>query len=186
LDPQVPIEKYLEKMKRIYISMDRAYKEASAFYFFHYTIAEYLFLLRGFWSLPGGMKREISDRATNMCDPSKRDHYLCPLNLEDRCLLYPYRTMICRLHGLPFGVRRPDGQRDEGPGCSKFEEEIKRKGLPSRRIERTPFYTGLANLEREIRIEISHFGRFKKTIAEMIRDGGEEEDLARISKGLRK
>jgi Fe-S-cluster containining protein len=194
------ITNHLEKLKMIYESMDRAYKDAAVFYdfdcrgcqdnccttyFFHYTLVEYLYLLRGFWTLEQGMKEEIMKRAMVMCDPLKRDNYLCPLNLSGRCLLYPYRAMICRLHGLPFEVERRDGQRDEGPGCAKFEKERRLKGLPYRRIERTPFYTALANLEREIRAEIPNFRRFKKTIAEMIRDGGEKRDLARILESLR-
>jgi hypothetical protein len=198
---QAPIGTYLEKLKTIYDSMDRTYGEAAAFYsfdcrgcqdnccttyFFHYTIAEYLYLLQGFWALEEGLKKEILERAMNMCDPSKRYSYLCPLNLQGRCLLYPYRTMICRLHGLPFEVQRPDGQRDEGPGCPRFEKKRAIKGLPERRIDRTLLYTDLANLEREIRSEIRHFPRFKKTIAEMIRDGGKEGNIPRILKSLTK
>lgn len=190
----MPIPTYAEKLKTIYGSIDRAYAEAAGFYhfncqdcpdnccstyFFHYTISEYFCLLQGFWALEEDMKREIRDRATKMCDPRKRGTYLCPLNLRGRCLLYPYRTMICRLHGLPFEVQRPDGQREAGPGCGQFEQERTLKGLPYRKIDRTPFYTDLANLEREIRIEVAYFQRFKKTIAEMIRDGGKEEDAAR-------
>jgi len=197
----VPIATYLEKLKTIYRSMDRTYRDASAFYFFdcqgcpdnccttyffHYTLAEYLYLLQGFWTLEEGMKEEIMGRATNMCDPMRRDTYLCPLNLRSRCLLYPYRTMICRLHGLPFELQRPGDQRSEGQGCAKFEKERMLKGLPYRRIDRTPFYTDLANLEREIRTEIGYSQRFKKTIAEMIRDGGKEESLSRILECLAK
>lgn len=181
--------------------MDRTYRDASAFYgfdcqgcpdnccatyFFHYTIAEYLYLLQGFWTLEKGMKEEMMQRATNMCDPLRRDHYLCPINFGDRCLLYPYRAMICRLHGLPFEVQRPDGQREEGPGCAQWERERRRKGLPQRRIDRTPFYTDLANLEREIRTEVGYFQKFKKTIAEMIQEGGKEENLAKILERLAK
>jgi hypothetical protein len=195
----VPIATYLEKLKTIYGFMDRAYGDSSAFYsfdcqgcpdnccttyFFHYTIAEYLYLLQGFWTLEEGMKEEIMRRAKNMCNPLKKDNYLCPINLGDRCLVYPYRTIICRLHGLPFEVQRPDGQKDEGPGCAKFEKERTIKGLLYRRIDRTPFYTDLANLEREIRTEIGYFEKFKKTIAEMIQDGGKEEDLPRTLKSL--
>lgn len=199
LEFQVPIATYLEKLKTIYDSMDRTYGQAAVFYgfdcrecpdnccttyFFHYTIAEYLYLLQGFWNFEESMREKILRGAMDRCDPSKRDNYLCPLNLEGQCLLYPYRTMICRLHGLPFEIQRPDGRREQGPGCAQFEEERTHKRLPYQRIERTPFYTALANLEREIRAEIPHFGRFKKTIAEMIRDGGKEEGLPAILKSL--
>ena len=76
--------------------------------------------------------------------------------------------MICRLHGLPYEMIRPDGKRGEGPGCAKFERDRTQKGLPYRRIDRTPFYQELADLERKIRQELSAQERSKKTIAEMI------------------
>jgi len=195
----MPIEAHVKKLKTIYSAMDREYAKAASFYsfgcqecpdnccstyFFHYTIAEYLYLLQGFWALNREKKEEIMEQATNMCDPMPRDSYLCPLNLRGLCVLYPHRTMICRLHGLPFEVQRPDGQREEGPGCPRFENERTRTGLPYRRIERTPFYTDLVNLERKIRAEVPHFRRFKKTIAEMIRDGGKKESLPAILRSL--
>jgi hypothetical protein len=198
---QASIEIHLEKTKTIYRSMDRAYRDWAAYYgfdcrgcednccttyFFHYTFAESLYLLRGFRTLEEGMQGEILERATNMCNPPSRDHYLCPLNLGGRCLLYPYRTMICRLHGLPFEVKRQNGPKDEGPGCPQFEKGRALTGLPYRRIDRTPFYTDLANLERKIRAEISPSRKFKKTVAEIIRDGGREVDLRKILQSLMK
>jgi hypothetical protein len=180
---------YLERLNDIYESMDRAYREGMAFYgfdcsgcqdnccrtyFFHYTLAEYFYLLKGFSTLEAGRQREVAQRAETMSDRIQKEDYLCPLNVSGRCLLYPYRAMICRLHGLPFEVQRPDGRREEGPGCGKFERERTLKGLSYRRTDRTPFYMDLANLEREIRAELHYFQRFKKTIAEMIRDGGKE------------
>jgi len=197
----VPIESYLKKLRNIYETMDRAYGEAMAFYgfdcngcqdnccrthFFHYTIAEYLFLIRGFSTLEGGLQEEIVTRAQEMSDSGQKENYLCPLNLHGRCLLYPYRAMICRLHGLPFEVQRPDGLIDEGPGCERFEKEGFCRGLPYRRIDRTPFYRDLANLEREIRQEIQYPRKFKLTIAEMLKDGQGEEDVWRILKAAEK
>ena len=195
----MPIEAHVKKLKTIYRAMDREYAKAASFYsfgcqgcpdnccstyFFHYTIAEYLYLLQGFWALDREKKEEIMEQTTNMCDPMPRDSYLCPLNLRGLCVLYSHRTMICRLHGLPFEVQRPEGQKDEGTGCAKFEKERALSGLPYRRISRTPFYTGLANLEREIRAGIGYFQGFKKTIAEMIRDGGKKENLRGIMDSL--
>jgi hypothetical protein len=198
---QSPLEAHLQKIKTIYRSMDRAYRDCAAYYdfdcqgcednccttyFFHYTFAESLYLLEGLRTLEEGMKEEILERATNMGNPSSRDHYLCPLNFGGRCLLYPYRTMICRLHGLPFEVKRPNGPKEEGPGCPQLEKERALKGLHCRRIDRTPFYADLAKLEGKIRAEISPSRKFKKTIAEMIRDGGREGGLRKILPSLMK
>lgn len=180
------VEDYLDRLKWIYESMDRVYVDMATFYgfectgcedncchtyFYHYTIAEYFFLLKGFSTLANSMREDIADRAQRMCQPSAREDYLCPINVDGLCILYPYRAMICRLHGLPYEVRRPDGQREEGPGCARFEKESAHRGLSYRRIDRTPFYKDLADLELEIRQTIPCPPRFKKTIAEMIRDG---------------
>lgn len=186
-------EIYMKRLSEIYESMDRAYGEGMAFYgfdcsgcqdncchtyFFHYTLAEYFYLLQGFSALEAQRQREIVQRAKNMCDLNQKENYMCPLNFSGQCLLYPYRTMICRLHGLPFEVQSPDGcSRDEGPGCAKFEQQKARKGLPCRRIDRTPFYRDMASLERQIREEIHYPFRFRKTIAEMLRSGGNKEGL---------
>ena len=188
-------EVYLKRLKDIYESMDRAYGEGMAFYgfdcfgcqdnccrtyFFHYTLAEYFYLLKGFLTFEAGKQQEIVQRARNISDLIKKEEYICPLNVSGRCLLYPYRAMICRLHGLPFEVHRPDGRREEMPGCAKFERERMLKGLPYRRIDRTPFYRDLANLERGIRQDIRYPQKFRKTIAEMLRNGKNDEDLLRF------
>jgi len=180
---------HLERLEKIYLSMDQAFEGLAAFYgfdcqgcqdncchtyFYHYTIAEYLYLLQGLFALPGEKGEEVMERARVMGDPGKKEDYLCPLNQDGRCLLYSHRTMICRLHGLPFEFRRPDGRREEGSGCSKLEDERRIRGLPYRRIDRTPFYTDLACLERNIREEIGYSQKLKKTIAEMLRDRGED------------
>jgi hypothetical protein len=94
--------------------------------------------------------------------------------------------MICRLHGLPFEMQRPDGLIDEGPGCERFEKERIRQGLPCRRIDRTPFYRDLANLEKNIRQAVQYPHRFKMTIAEMLKEGPGEEDVWRMLKGAKK
>jgi hypothetical protein len=115
-----------------------------------------------------------------MSDLREKQNYMCPLNVDNHCILYPFRTMICRLHGLPYELRRPDGKKEEGPGCAKFEEERQKKRLPYKRIDRSPFYTDLANLEREIRQSIGFGHQFKKTIAEIIRDGAVSESEKEI------
>lgn len=181
------IQACLDRLAGIYDSMDRAYRGMAALhgfectgcednccrtYFYHYTAAEYLYLLKGFAALEGPVREEIMDRARKMCKPGVRADYLCPLNVDGLCILYPYRSMICRLHGLPYTVKRPDSRKEEGPGCDRFEAERLRKGLAYRRIDRTPFYRELALLELEIRRSIPCPPRFKKTIAEMLRDGG--------------
>lgn len=167
--------------------MDRAYRDSAVFYgfdcigcrdnccrtyFYHFTIAESLYLVQGLSTLCKTEVEEVFERAKRMGDPNhRRENYLCPLNVDEHCILYPFRTLICRLHGLPYELWRPDGQKEEGPGCIKFEEERQLKRLPYQRIDRSPFYRDLATLEREIRQSLGYHKKFKKTIAEMISDG---------------
>jgi hypothetical protein len=170
--------------------MDQAFSALASFYdfeckgcddncctthFYHYTMAEKLYLFHGLSTLNLSERAEALQRAQRMCAPDAQSNYLCPVNVNGRCTLYSYRTMICRLHGLPYLMIRPDGKGGEGPGCAKFERERTEKGRPYRRIDRTPFYQELAFLERKIRQELSVQERSKKTIAEMLVEWEREE-----------
>jgi MFS superfamily sulfate permease-like transporter len=84
--------------------------------------------------------------------------------------------MICRLHGLPYELKRPHKQKEIGHGCHKFEAESKGKKLPYFKLDRTIFYTEIAKLEREIREKISSKQSYKKTIADMFKDKDIEMD----------
>lgn len=180
------LDVHLDRLKEIYAAMDRAYQDLADFYefdcsgcrqncchtyFFHYTHAEYFYLLKGVGTLNGRLRDEAVRRARRMCEPDARSEYLCPLNLDGRCILYPYRTMICRLHGLPYEWRWPDGRVEVGPGCDRFEHQRAERSQPYRRLDRTTSYTDLAHLEARIRRILSAPPPFRKTIAEMIRDG---------------
>lgn len=35
----------------------------------------------------------------------KNEQILCPLNVDDKCILYPYRPLACRLYGWPLDLR---------------------------------------------------------------------------------
>lgn len=186
------MESYLLKLQDLYRRMDGAYEESQAFYgfectgclenccttyFFHYTICESLYLLKGVQGLNAPQKEMVIQRASIMCHPPSKDEYLCPVNFDGRCIIYPFRTMICRLHGIPYILRMPDGREEEGPGCAKFEAERKQKGLPYRAIDRTPFYRDLSLLEKDVRDKLGYHGKFKRTIAEIIRDRDEIKGL---------
>lgn len=188
-------ESYLDRLSAIYQAMDQAFSGLVSFYnfecsgcednccttyFYHYTMAEQLYLLQGLSTLDRHERTKTLQRAQRMCGPDAKSHYLCPLNVDGRCRLYPYRTMICRLHGLPYEMIGPDGKRGEGPGCPKFEAQRKKKDLPYRRIDRTAFYRQLAELELEIRQVLSVQGSSKKTIAEMVLEWKREDWRSRM------
>jgi hypothetical protein len=91
---------------------------------------------------------------------------MCPLNDEQRCILYAYRPMICRLHGIPHQLRRPDGQRQVGPGCGDFDRQC--ANSDPKLLDRTPLYIDLAALEKQLRRQLRFEGRIKMTIAQMM------------------
>ena len=88
---------------------------------------------------------------------------MCPLNREGRCLLYAFRPMICRLHGIPHELRPPGRPVSYGPGCRLFSERHGRQ--PYVAFDRSPLYARMAGLEQEIRRALGFGARLKLTIA---------------------
>lgn len=178
----------MEKMRQLFAQMDQAYEAAAQAHgfecqgcrdnccltrFYHYTLAEYLYLHAGLKTLPTVLMSQIREQAAEaiqkMNDADQRRQpvrFMCPLNQKQRCILYAYRPMICRLHGIPHLLRRPDGRRQIGPGCDDFDRQCGPCDQPI--LDRTPLYTALAALERELRQAMGFTQKIKMTIAEMI------------------
>ena len=91
---------------------------------------------------------------------------MCPLNERGRCALYDHRPMICRLHGIPHGLRRPDGRLLTGPGCDDYYAQC--GNSDPAHLDRTPLYTVMADLECRIRAQLGFSRKIKLTVAEMI------------------
>ncbi|MGD2010074.1 MAG: hypothetical protein PVI76_03215 [Desulfobacterales bacterium] len=91
---------------------------------------------------------------------------MCPLNFDNRCCLYAYRPMICRLHGIPSELLRLDGQTRRTPGCASFLERFGQLAYVP--FDRTPFYRDLAGIEKALRWDMPGAGKIKMTVAEMI------------------
>ena len=180
------VKAHLKELEALFSRMNTAYRETvdrNGFscegcednccrtYFFHYTVSEFLFLIAGLEALKPEEKESIVERARALSGDDVKEAYLCPLNTDGRCGLYTHRTMICRLHGIAYRVRRPDGRIVEGPGCDRFEQSLVEKGMTATRLDRTDFYTDLARIEGDVRRSLNlHDLKFKKTIAEMIVD----------------
>lgn len=178
----------MEEIRRLFEQMDQAYDAAAQTHgfecqgcpdnccltrFYHYTLTEYLYLNAGLNTLPTKLMNHVRQQATDVIQ--KMNHagqrpqplrILCPLNQKQRCILYAYRPMICRLHGIPHLLRRPDGQRQIGPGCGDFDHQCGPCDQPI--LDRTPLYTALAALERQLRQNMGFTQKIKMTIAEMI------------------
>jgi Fe-S-cluster containining protein len=91
---------------------------------------------------------------------------MCPLNFNSLCLLYDYRPLICRLHGISYELRRPGHNIMPGAGCETFSEQCHEKGYI--KFDRTPFYTAMAELENELRLKINIRQKLKLTVSQML------------------
>lgn len=181
---------YILKIKDLYSSMDAAYARAAESYgfrcggcsescceerFYHYTLAEHLYLIEGMSSLDRETAGEVLVRAEDAMGlyrlhdlQGMPERVPCPLAFNGLCRLYQYRPMICRLHGIPHLMRKPDGSAQTGPGCHRFAEEITPAGLSELVLDRTEYYSGMATLEIELRRLENFTGRYRKTVAEML------------------
>ena len=177
-----------DRLRDLFAAMDREYTRAAAHYgfqcdgcpdsccqthFYHYTHLEYLFIQEGLAELAPAKQREIRTRAENVCRKVGRAdregrlvRVMCPVNHHGSCILYPNRPMICRLHGIPHEFQNPGQQRIHCPGCAPFDERCSDK--PYYAFDRTPFYSKMANLEKEFKQTAGISGKIKLTIAEMI------------------
>jgi hypothetical protein len=92
--------------------------------------------------------------------------HMCPLNFDGRCILYSYRPMICRLHGIPHEFQTSNHKVIHAPGCDAFTGQ--HGDAEYFNFDRTPFYTQMARLESELKQAMGNGNKLKMTIAEMI------------------
>lgn len=181
-------QQILEALAALFTEMDQSYDQvakAGGFQcngceqnccrtrFYHHTLAEYRYLKAGLDQLPPTERKKIRQRAESVVrqmDRADSDgqpvRAMCPLNENERCLLYLHRPMICRLHGIPHCMQRPDGRRIEGPGCDDFYRQCGRNVTAA--LDRTPHYIALAQLEQQLRQATGFPGKIKMTIAQII------------------
>jgi hypothetical protein len=100
---------------------------------------------------------------------------MCPLNENGRCILYTHRLMVCRTHGVPATMQRPDGKQLDFPGCFRCQELVKKRFVHESEVphvDRTPLLRNLAMLENELMGGKRHlYPRIKLTIAQMVVNG---------------
>lgn len=151
-------------------------------YFQHYTYVEWAYLWEGLRALDQGTMERILTRAKAYVEESKqllargeRPQLKCPLLDDKLCGLYQHRLMICRNHGVPALLTRPDGQQMRFPGCFRCQEIVKEKykeETDAPAMERTSLYRQMAQLESELLGNVRHlYPKNKLTIAEMIVNG---------------
>lgn len=179
---------HIDDLKSFYSEMDDEYKRVGNHYgfecngckdnccytrFYHHTLIEFIYLMEGLESLDVEMQNAIITKADSACGKiNEADlqnspvRVMCPLNFDNKCILYTYRPMICRLHGLSHELKKPGQKPVFSPGCDLFTEQSEKKKYCS--FDRTPFYMEMARLEKALRQTLKNTEKFKMTIARMI------------------
>lgn len=147
-------------------------------FFLHHTYIEWAYLWEGLNKLSEERVEELVARAVEyvkesekMLAKGERPNQMCPLNEDGLCALYENRLMICRMHGVPSSLTRPDGKKMHFPGCFRCQEIVgEQKDVPT--VDRTELYRELVELES---ILLGHkrqiMPRVKMTIAQMMVQG---------------
>ena len=153
-------------------------------YFLHHTYAEWAYLWEGVRGLEPEEQDALIKRAEayiTACEEAKlqgeRPQVMCPVNNDGLCQLYKHRLLVCRTHGVPAKLTRPDGQSMQFPGCFRCQEIVEAKGLKDQLlpVERTPLLRRLAILENSLLSMKRHLHpKVKLTIAEMLVKGPPE------------
>lgn len=150
-------------------------------YFLHHTYAEWAHLWLGIRELAPERQQFLITRAKSYLDQcqqdlaaGKRPQIMCPLNEDGLCALYQHRLLVCRIHGVPASMIRPDGQTLRFPGCYRCQDivNVREKQAHIPHVERTGLLQRLALLENQLLDNKRHLvPRVKKTIAEMLVQG---------------
>lgn len=181
------VNKIFERLEKLYHAMDTAWDRAALSYgfrcngcdencceteFYHHTSIEKAYLLHGFNQLPLPLAIASKKRAQKVV--TKRNiaakkggqiRIMCPLNLEERCSLYRFRPMICRLHGIPHELTKPGSLPVKSPGCNAGSDLF---GVKYIQFDRTRFYSEMATIEMDYLNIIGKTTRNRETIAHML------------------
>ena len=186
------IQPFLKQFQRLCEFMDEKYNDAARqhhfkcqgcpdnccmTHFYHHTFLEYFYLIDAYKSLPDQTKQTLFEKAKISVDHAasfdKNEHHknetrprrMCPANAGGRCVLYKNRPMICRLHGIPYEIKR--GRPSiKSPGCDDFDAQTSH----DKKIffDRTPIYIQMARLENSLKEALGISTKRKMTVAEMI------------------
>lgn len=186
-----------EQLRVLYEDMEKAYDDVAHqlghgcdgcpdnccdSYFLHHTYIEWAYLWQGLVELSEDRRRALLARAeayereaAQLIEQGHRPKLMCPLNEEGRCSLYAHRLMVCRTHGVPASMIRPDGRQLTFPGCFRCQELVEKRGLgedDTPLMERTELLTRLVRLEQEFLSGKRHMApKVKRTISAMLISG---------------
>ncbi|HKK90711.1 MAG TPA: hypothetical protein VJ936_04880 [Desulfobacteraceae bacterium] len=181
---------FFEKLHRLYQEMDKEWEEAALYYnfqcsgcsencceteFYHHTLIEKQYLLHGFQQLDKQTRKKsikkarlVNKKRAESRQKKENARIMCPVNENGLCLLYPFRPMICRLHGIPHELRRPGYDPVKMQGCSYGAPLFNAK--PYFTFDRTAFYTKMAQIEMQYRVFTRKREKVKQTVAQILLD----------------
>jgi len=175
-------EGYEQIARQIYLSCSDCKDNCCDSYFQHHTYSEWAYLCEGLSQLDEPALEQVTRRAREYVRNSSdalaagnRPQLMCPLNENGLCILYHHRMLVCRMHGIPATMTRPDGQSMRFPGCFRCQEIVAEKyekedQAPA--MDRTSLFRRLVALESQLMGDKHHlYPRVKKTIADMIVEG---------------
>ncbi|MFO8084477.1 MAG: hypothetical protein R6U27_09175 [Desulfobacterales bacterium] len=187
------LEPFLEALEKIFAAMNAKYDEAASHYgfycngcdenccktlFYHHTYLEFFYLKNGLHHLSSNLKEHVFTRAVEVCDDlaktfnrkNEQPRVMCPANVEGKCVIYDYRPMICRLHGIPsewtFPAKTGRNQTVVSSGCEEFSRQCYNKEYF--KFDRTPFYMDMSRLEKQLREKFSLNQKIKMTVAQIL------------------
>lgn len=183
----------IERLEDVYTEMEAAYDKVAHelrfscqgcpdnccdSYFLHHTYVEWSYLWVGIRQLSEKKQEELQHRARKYivaCEKAlhqgERPQVMCPLNENGLCIVYKHRLMVCRTHGVPAVIIRPDGRELSFPGCYRCQEMVAGLSAPPY-VERTVMLQKLALLENDLLEGKRHLlPKVKFTIAEMLVKG---------------
>lgn len=171
-------EQYDQVAGQIGLTCDGCPDNCCDSFFRHHTFAEWAYLWEGLRVLPAERLTEIRNRAElymarvqQLILADEPPLIMCPVNEKGRCAIYRHRMMICRLHGVPAAITRPDGEKMQFPGCFRCQEMTTTKTI-FQPMERGGLFQEMIAIETEIRRPATApMPKIKMTLAEMIING---------------
>lgn len=172
------VSAYDEAAQHVGLSCENCENNCCTSYFQHHTYIEWAYLWQGMNQLLQERKdtylqraEEYVARARNDLAAGNRPRIMCPLNDDGLCGMYRHRLMICRMHGVPNKLVKPNGACIQFAGCYRTQELTKdREDVFV--LDRTPLYRDLAQLEMGfLGNKIRQLPRVDLTLAEMLVSG---------------
>ncbi len=186
--PDIYYTPFIENLQNVFNNMETAYDSVAEKYgfnctgcsdnccltrFYHHTLLEHIYIEQGFKTLNAEKQNEVLEKAKIVIKKTEDAdlkgipvRFMCPLNFDGRCILYEYRPMVCRLHGLEHELVKPGQPPFRSCGCELFTTQT--KTIDYIKFDRTPHYIEMAKLESELRTASGFMKKIKHTIAEML------------------